>query len=113
MRARDRRRRQVLLALAAAIAVGVPVLLQSLGTLDRVELSTVDARLSIRGDHRPNPDVVVVGLDSKTVSALGRPPLPRSIHARVIDRLHRDGARVIAYDLRFQGPTRPGATTGR
>jgi adenylate cyclase len=105
--ARERRRRQALLAIAAAIAVGVPILLQSLGTLDRVELNTVDARLSVRGDHRPNPDVVVVGLDSRTVSAFGRPPLPRSIHARAIDRLHRDGARVIAYDLRFQGPTFP------
>jgi adenylate cyclase len=97
----------VLLAVVAVVAIGVPVLLQSLGALDRVELSTVDARLSIRGHHAPRPDVVVVGLDSKTISAFGRPPLRRSIHARVIDRLHAAGARVIAYDLRFQSRTDP------
>ncbi len=33
--------------------------------------------------------------------------LPRSVHAGVIDRLHDAGARVIAYDLRFQGTTVP------
>jgi adenylate cyclase len=107
VRARQRRLRLVLLALVAAIAVGVPVALRSLGALDRLELSTVDARLSIRGEHEPRPEVVLVGIDSRTVSAFGRAKLPRSVHARLIDRLHADGARVIAYDLRFQGPTAP------
>jgi adenylate cyclase len=51
--------------------------------------------------------VVLVGLDSRTISAFGRPPLRRSIHARVMDRLHAAGARVIAYDLRFQSRTAP------
>src|SRR3954454_2249681 len=104
MRARQRRIRLVLLALVAIAAVGVPALLQSLGALDRVELNTVDARLSIRGDHHPNPNVVFVGVDSRTLSAFGQ-KIPRAVQARVIDRLHPDGAEVIAYDIRFQGPT--------
>jgi adenylate cyclase len=104
---RHRRARLALLAMTAVVAIGVSALLQGLGALERLELSTVDARLSIRGDEAPHPDVVVVGLDEKTASAFGRPPLPRSVHARVLDRLHAAGARVIAYDLRFQGPTRP------
>jgi adenylate cyclase len=107
VRARQRRIRLTLLGVVAVLAVAVPAVLQSVGALDRLELSTVDARLSIRGNHRPNPNVVFVGLDSRTYSAFGQPPIPRSVHARLIDRLHRDGARVIAYDLRFQGPTQP------
>src|SRR3954454_4570121 len=106
MRARQRRIRLVLLALVAIAAVGVPALLQSLGALDRVELNTADARLSIRGDHHPSPNVVFVGIDSRTLSAFGQ-KVPRSVQARVVDRLHRDGAKVIAYDIRFQGPTQP------
>ena len=102
MRARQRRIRLALLALVAALAVAVPATLQALGALDKLELNTVDARLSVRGEHPPHPDVVLVGIDAKTYSAVGR-PVPRSVHARVIDRLHGDGARVIAFDVRFQG----------
>jgi len=107
VRARQRRLRLTLLAVVAVLAVGAPAALEALGALHRVELATFDARLSIRGEHRPRSDVVVVGLDSRTTSAFGRPPLPRSIHARVIDRLRAAGARVIAYDLRFQSATEP------
>jgi adenylate cyclase len=102
MRARQRRTRLALLAALALAAIGVPALLQSLGALDRLELSSVDARLSIRGGHRTNPNVVFVGIDSRTLSAFGQ-QVPRSVQARAIDRLHRDGAKVIAYDIRFQG----------
>jgi adenylate cyclase len=107
VRARQRRLRLLLLAAVAVIAVGVPAALQALDVLDRVELTTVDARLSVRGEHRPHPDVALVGLDSRTIEAYGQRQLARSVHAEVIDRLHADGARVIAYDLRFQGRTDP------
>src|SRR5256885_1248388 len=103
MRARQRRIRLALLAVVAIAAIGVPVLWQSVGAFDRLELSTIDARLSVRGEHAPNPHVVFVGVDSKTLSAFGQ-TVRRSVQARVIDRLHRAGARVIAYDIRFQGP---------
>ena len=107
MRARQRRLRFILLGAVTALAIAIPVILGEIGTLNRVELASVDARLSIRGEHDPHPDVVVVGIDEKTVSAYGAPPLPRSIHADAIDRLQEAGAKVIAYDLRFQGRTLP------
>jgi adenylate cyclase len=106
VRARQRRIRVALLAVVVIAAIGVPALLQSVGALDRLELSTIDARLSLRGEHRPNRNVVFVGVDSKTLSAFGQ-TVRRSVQARAIDRLHRAGARVIAYDIRFQGPKRP------
>jgi adenylate cyclase len=106
LRARQRRIRLVLLAVVAVAAIVVPAVLQAVGALDRLELSTVDARLAIRGGHRPNPSVVFVGVDSRTLSAFGQ-QVPRAVEARAIDRLHRAGARVIAYDIRFQGPKQP------
>ncbi len=72
----------------------------------RPELSTVDARFSVRGTQKPPRDVVLVGIDAQTLGDLNvRPPLPRRLDARVIDRLRRAGARVIAVDLAFDGPT--------
>jgi adenylate cyclase len=106
VRARQRRIRLALLAAVAVLAIAIPAVLQSVGALDKLELSTVDARLSVRGEHRPDPRVVLIGIDAKTYSAYGR-PLPRSVHARLIDRLHRYRARVIAYDVRFQNRKDP------
>ena len=97
----------MLLAAVAVLAAAGPAGLDALGVLHRIELSTFDARLSVRGDQGPPSDVALVGIDSRTTSALGRPPLPRSIHARTMDRLRAAGARVIAYDLRFQSKTEP------
>jgi adenylate cyclase len=95
--------------------VGLLAVLAALGAraadvVQPVELDTVDARFAIRGDHAPRPGIVVVALDGRTLSELGlRPPLPRSVHAHVIDRLRAAGAKLIAYDIQFIGPTKPAA----
>jgi adenylate cyclase len=75
--------------------------------LRALEVRTVDARFSVRGTERPAAEVAVVGIDEQTLADLQplRTPYPRSLHARVIDRLRRDGARVIAYDLEFTEQT--------
>ena len=70
------------------------------------ELDTVDARFSIRGDQDPPEDIVVVAIDDVTFNELQqRWPFPRSLHARVIDRLSDAGAKVIAYDVQFTEPS--------
>jgi adenylate cyclase len=95
------------------VAVGLVAVLMALGAraadvLQPLELDTVDARFAIRGDHAPRAGIVIVALDGRTLGELGlRPPLPRSLHARVIDRLRGAGARLIAYDVQFIGPTKP------
>lgn len=97
------------------VAVGLVAVLLALGAragdvLQPLELNTVDARFAIRGHHAPRAGIVVVALDGRTLSALGlRPPLPRSLHARVMDRLSAAHAKLIAYDIQFIGPTKPAA----
>jgi adenylate cyclase len=72
------------------------------------ELNTVDLRFSIRGNEPPPDDIAVVGVDDVTFDKLNEQwPFPRSMHAEVIDRLRRDGASVIAYDVQFTEPTTP------
>ena len=77
------------------------------GLFDRSELDTVDARFAVRGASEA-PEVAVVAIDDATFSELGEQwPFPRSLHARVIDRLRQSGVSQIAYDVQFTEPTKP------
>src|SRR3954471_3583851 len=108
-------RRRALPRPALHLAVGLVAVLVALAAragdvLQPLELDTVDARFALRGDHAPKRGIVIVALDGRTLGELGlRPPLPRSLHARVLDRLRTAGVRLIAYDIQFIGPTKPGS----
>ena len=59
----------------------------------------------MRGARTPPPDVAVVGINSGTGRALGLPRLPhdwpRTVHARLIDRLVAQNAKGIVFDIDF------------
>jgi CHASE2 domain-containing sensor protein len=91
-----------MLAVAAlALAAGYGTWHTSFG--NNLELQTIDARISLRGTHKPYPGVVIVAIDVKTLetSRFGSFPFARNWDARMIDALRRDGAKTIAYDLIF------------
>jgi adenylate cyclase len=104
----SRRRRAALLLVVAAVAAGVGVLAYETHLLRRPEFQTIDARFDIRGSepHR-TAGLVVVGIDDQTFNYFrnrklpAQWPFPRRYHARVIEQLHRAGAKVIALDLQF------------
>jgi adenylate cyclase len=106
LRARQRRLRAILF-------LGVGLGLTSLGlvayatnALRNIELDTVDTRFSIRGEQTPPKDVVVVKIDDVTFDETGQQwPFPRSMHARVIDRIAAEKPAVIAYDVQFSEPS--------
>ena len=95
-------------------AGAVATLGYALQLVSRLELASVDARFSIRGEAaRPN-DVVVVGIDDVTFDETGlRWPFARSVQAEVIDRLAAAGAKVIAEDIQYTEATEamPGCGT--
>ena len=97
---------RALLAPLIALLVGLTLMLAyASGALDGAERAAVDLRFSVRGAEPPR-DTVVVEIDDVTFGELGEQwPFPRSLHARVIDRLRRAGASVIAYDVEFTEPT--------
>jgi adenylate cyclase len=86
----------------------VATLAYGLHALARLELSSVDARYSIRGDLATPTDVVVVGVDDVTFGETHLQwPFPRSVEAKVIDHLSAAGAKVIAEDIQYTEPTTP------
>ncbi len=60
----------------------------------------------LRGQRNPPSEVVVVSLNSASAQALNLPDQPwkwpRSLHARLVDRLAARGARAIGFDLVFE-----------
>jgi adenylate cyclase len=109
VKAGDRRRTYGLLLAAVAVAsAGIALLLYATGLFHDTELSSVDTRFSIRGDQKPNDEIVLVLIDDTTSHELPvRFPFPRSLHAQVIDAASRGGAKTIAYDVEFLQPTKP------
>jgi HD-GYP domain-containing protein (c-di-GMP phosphodiesterase class II) len=100
------RKRFLPLLAAAVLAVLAGLAVQLTGALDSVERQSLGARFHVRGDQRPG-EVVVVGIDDATFADLGASwPFRRSLHARVVDRLHQAGARAIVYDVQFTEHTK-------
>jgi adenylate cyclase len=96
-----------LLLVTAAATLGIGLIAYAGNWFERTELDTVDLRFSVRGDEKPPGDIVVVGVNDETFDDLGvQWPFPRSLHAKVIDRLKADGAKVIAYDVQFTEQTK-------
>jgi len=106
MRARRQRLRAGLLVATGLAASAVGAAAWATDVLRPLEARTVDARFSIRGAERPSPAVELVAIDDQTLGDLKHGvPLPRALHARLIDRLRRDGAKVIAFDIEFNVPS--------
>jgi len=99
------RRRNLGLLAAALIAAAAGLAVHFAGVSNWLDRGAVDARFSLRGSQGPPRDVVVVGIDNQSLRTLPRPPIPRRYHARMIERLHAAGARLIVYDIAFDQPT--------
>ena len=65
----------------------------------------LDFLFKLRGERQAPSDVVVVSIDKESSEELNLPnnpdKWPRSIHARLIENLVREGAQVIAFDVHF------------
>jgi adenylate cyclase len=103
----DRRRRTLALLAVAILAAGVGIAFRAFDLLPRLELAAVDGRFDVRGATTPRNDIVIVGIDEKTLRANPKDtyPLDRKRHAAVIRNLSKAGAKVIAIDTQFSEPT--------
>jgi diguanylate cyclase (GGDEF)-like protein/PAS domain S-box-containing protein len=50
-------------------------------------------------------EIVLVGIDPRSIENIGSWPWPRSLHAQLIDRLERSGVADIAFDVDFSSPS--------
>jgi CHASE2 domain-containing sensor protein len=93
------------LAVAAVAAASLTALADLTGALDAFERATMTTRFELRHVPRPS-NIVIVKIDDESFGELQQQwPFPRSLHARVIDRLHAAGAREIVYDVQFTEPS--------
>jgi len=98
--------------LALGLAIGLLGVLAT--SLPRVSEIEEDFELRwlfhLRGAAQAPPEVVIVAIDEQSAQKLGLPSKPsewpRDLHARLVERLARAGARVICFDLTFDTPGR-------
>ena len=55
--------------------------------------------------QHPARDILIVGIDKRTLEVLGPWPLPRSMHAQLLDRLAAHAPRAVLLDLFFDTPS--------
>jgi adenylate cyclase len=71
----------------------------------------LDLLFKLRGERQAPSDAVVVSIDRESSENLNLPDnpdkWPRSLHARLIENLVREGAKVIAFDVHFIEPRSP------
>src|SRR5262249_31942011 len=77
-----------------------------------VERAAYDARFDVRGDRAPDRRIAIVAYDENSVPRLPPFPIPRSYYAALIDRLPAAGARMILFDIAFDGQP-PAEAAGR
>jgi CHASE2 domain-containing sensor protein len=100
-----RRSRAIAVIAAGLVAAGLAAAVDLGSLLPGLEQESVAQRYQRRGAEKA-PNLLVVAVDDKTFGDLKRQwPFPRRYHAAVIDRLTRDGARAIVYDVQFTEQT--------
>ena len=69
-----------------------------------MELKALDLRMVYRGAQPAGPETVIVAIDEKSLSELGRWPWPRTTIARLVDTLKGYGAKAVGFDIVFAEP---------
>lgn len=87
----------------AALCAGFAGLASAKGWLWRIDGVLYDAALSLRL-MKPDPDVVVVAIDDRSLAEIGRWPWSRAVHAELLNRLAAAGTKVVAMDIIFHEP---------
>jgi adenylate cyclase len=72
--------------------------------VSRLEYDSLDLRFQLRGKWKPDPRIIIIGIDQHTEEELGHWPFSKHYFAQLIDALHEDGARVVAFDVTFFQP---------
>ncbi|AXE28605.1 hypothetical protein DK842_00940 [Chromobacterium phragmitis] len=90
---------------------GIPLLLALLGLLliasqllGRLDFWLYDSLTRANPFHQPDQNLIVVAIDEKSLSELGRWPWPRAYHAQLLDKL--GGAHAVGFDIAIAEPSR-------
>ncbi len=102
----NRNLKVLLLALVAIVATGLALGGYAARALRTLDLNTVDARFSVRGNEKPPPNIVVVGVDDASIATINKQwPFPRAVEARVLNRIGAGRPAAVAFDIAFSDPS--------
>ncbi|WP_211441253.1 CHASE2 domain-containing protein [Collimonas humicola] len=90
----------------ALIALLLPPLMAWLGQqpgLAQADLAIYDKLISL-DVHEPSPDILLIGIDERSLNELGPWPWPRSVHAQLLERLSAYAPRAVLLDLFLDKP---------
>src|SRR5579859_3873932 len=74
--------------------------------LQELRLRTFDLFQVLRPREQTFRPVAIVDIDEASLKEIGQWPWPRTIMARLVDKLHQAGAAAIAFDVLFSEPDR-------
>jgi adenylate cyclase len=69
-----------------------------------MELKALDLRMVSRGTMPSGGETIIVTIDEKSLSELGRWPWPRTTIAKLVDTLKGYGAKAVGFDIVFAEP---------
>ena len=104
---------RLLKAIILGLAIGVLGMLLSpfRFALNLEENTGLGLLFKLRGVQQPSGEVVVVSIEKESSDFLNLPnnpdKWPRSLHARLVDNLVKEGATVITFDVHFIEPRNP------
>jgi CHASE2 domain-containing sensor protein len=93
---------------SAVILLLLSVIVHTTGLLTRVDNLIFDIGQKLQQSPAPS-DVIIVAIDEISLSQIGRWPWSRATHAKIINRLHQEGAAAIGLDIVFAEPDKPEA----
>lgn len=71
------------------------------GILSDIDDRLSDLRFKKRGVHAPNPEVVIVAIDEKSVNEIGRWPWSRSTMSKLVDKFYQYDVKTAVFDIVF------------
>jgi diguanylate cyclase (GGDEF)-like protein/PAS domain S-box-containing protein len=86
-------------------AFALVALLSATGRLRSLDNAAADARARLL-THEVSSDIVIVGIDAESITALDQWPWPRSYHARLVEQLSRAAPRSVFLDIDFSSPSK-------
>jgi len=96
-------KRCTIICITAGILI-LTVLLYLVGYFDLLDQKSLDLRFLLRGGRKTGNKILIVAIDEKSISKIGRWPWPRKYHALLVNKLVSHGAKVIAFDIFFTEP---------
>lgn len=83
-------------------------LISLLPVVELIELKGYDLLHLLKKPARSADEIVIVGIDEPSFAEIGKQwPWPRSLHARLVENLKKEGASVIGLDIIFAEPSSP------